>query len=166
MSDTKKLIDELKEYSKDLEKIDRHLSGSFMDHGIMTTIRMETIDVVGRACISLAKLERELAAANERAEKAEAKLAELATHNEKLDDTEHQHIVELRLRAEAAERRAEENAMDAERYRTKRNIDAGKYVKSPDYMRHPPKERDYLVKAWEESYDAAIDAARSEEGKA
>lgn len=55
---TDALIAELQTYSRDLADIDRHEW-----HGIMTSVRFETIDVVGRACTQLDRLQRELATA-------------------------------------------------------------------------------------------------------
>lgn len=63
MNDT--LIEKLREHSAHLSKMDDD-----NDHGIMTTIRFEEIDLVGQACIKLIELERELAAAQAQRDKA------------------------------------------------------------------------------------------------
>lgn len=69
------------------------------------------------------------------------------------------------LDAEVGRLRAEVEALrkDAERYLTKRWLDAGKFVKTPEYMRAPPRQRDMMLSAWELSYDAAVDAAMAKE---
>ena len=55
---------------------------------------------------------------------------------------------------------------DAERYHVKRDMDAGKFVKTAAYISCPPRERDAMLSAWWKSYNAALDAvidrARSE----
>ena len=48
-----RLISELRRYSSSLSEMDKN-----EDNGIMTTIRFETIDVVGRACIELDRLQK------------------------------------------------------------------------------------------------------------
>lgn len=50
---------------------------------------------------------------------------------------------------------------DAERYRAKRDIDAGKYIRTSSYISAPVRDRDYLLEAWFKSYDMAIDAHRA-----
>lgn len=68
--------------------------------------------------------------------------------------------------ADELDRLARENEAlrkDAERYRTKRYIDAGRYVRTREYMDNDVSTRDGLIAAWFTSYDAAIDAAMKEQ---
>jgi len=68
----------------------------------------------------------------------------------------------LKAEVERLTRERDEAQEDAERYRKKRDIDAGAYVRSDAYRNNPPRVRDSLLAAWWEAYNAAIDAAREE----
>lgn len=109
---------------------------------------------LGMAEQAIVKLERELAAATERAEKAEKEVKRVCDLHKAL-------MKNADERAESAERRADENARDAERYRWAKAVLAGDDTAEADAKTLGIAAGLIAGK----DVDMAIDAARSGEGK-